>query len=72
MEKFEELLKNLTNQNSFHMESHPNGVSVPVYWSEDNNGNVNFDVESMREEFEALLFALEEHNDSSEFDWDNC
>jgi hypothetical protein len=52
--------------------THPKGVIQGIYWSEDNNGNINFDVESIREEFEYLLSCLEEYNETSNFDWDNC
>jgi hypothetical protein len=34
--------------------------------------NINFDVESMRDEFEKMIERLERHNDESDFDWDNC
>lgn len=48
-----------------------NKILQPVYWSMDTKGNILFDVESMREEFEYLLSQLEEHNDNSDFDWDS-
>jgi hypothetical protein len=46
-------------------------VILPIYWSEDNKGNINYDIESIREQFESLMSALEKHNDNSDFDWDN-
>ena len=46
-------------------------VILPIYWSEDNKGNINYDIESIREQFESLMSALEKHNDESEFDFDN-
>ena len=52
-------------------ELHDNGIVQPIYWSEDNTGNINFDIESIREEFERLISLMEEHNEKSDFDWDN-
>jgi len=46
-------------------------VILPIYWSEDNKGNINYDIESIREQFESLMSALEKHNDNSDFDWEN-
>lgn len=46
-------------------------VIVPIYWSEDNKGNINYDIESIREQFESLMTALENHNEKSNFDFDN-
>ena len=46
-------------------------VILPIYWSEDNKGNINYDIEGIREQFESLMSALEKHNDNSDFDWDN-
>ena len=46
-------------------------VILPIYWGEDNKGNINYDIESIRYEFEALIAALEKHNDESDFDFDN-
>jgi hypothetical protein len=48
-----------------------NYVIQPMYWSEDNDGNINYDVESMRDEFNVICSNLEEHNENSDFDWDN-
>jgi hypothetical protein len=47
-------------------------IIQPVYWAEDKDGNINFDVESMRYEFEKVMCFMEKHNDNSDFDWDNC
>lgn len=46
------------------------GAIVPIYWTEDSKGNINFDLDSIRQQFETLMDCLEQHNDSSEFDWD--
>jgi hypothetical protein len=47
------------------------GIGLPIYWSEDINGNINYDTDSIREAFEALMTKLEDHNDNTEFDFDN-
>ena len=46
-------------------------VILPIYWSEDKKGNINYDIECIREQFESLMSALENHNDDSDFDFDN-
>ena len=48
-----------------------NRVCVPVFYSEDSNGNFNFDIESMKDEFDRFISALEDYNENSDFDWDN-
>ena len=45
-------------------------VIQPMYWSEDSNGNINYDTESMEDEFRNVIIELEDHNDESDFDWD--
>lgn len=45
-------------------------IVTPIYWSEDKKENINYDIESIREEFENVLYELEEHNETSEFYWD--
>lgn len=57
---------------STYIEKHENGLILPVYWTVDNNNNINFDTESMREEFERMIESLERYNEESDFDWDNC
>jgi hypothetical protein len=71
MENYTAIIKSLLSKLDTYHEECDNGIVQPVYWSEDKNGNINFDVESMRDEFEKLLTSLEEYNDESEFDWDN-
>jgi len=44
-------------------------VIQPMYWSEDENGNINYDTESMEEEFRNVIIELEDHNENSEFEW---
>ena len=48
------------------------GIGLPIYWSEDINGNINYDIESIKEAFETLVAELENHNDETDFDFDNC
>ena len=48
------------------------GIGLPIYWSEDINGNINYDIESIKEAFESLVAELENHNDETDFDFDNC
>jgi hypothetical protein len=71
MENYTELMTTLLSDSGTYHELHDNGIIQPIYWSEDNTGNINFDVESIREEFEKLIFLMEEHNENSDFDWDN-
>jgi len=49
-----------------YIEKHEKGLVLSVYWSVDNKMNINFDVESIRDEFEKMIDSLEKHN------WDNC
>jgi hypothetical protein len=44
-------------------------VIQPMIWSEDNNGNINYDTESMEDEFRNVIIELEDHNENSEFEW---
>jgi hypothetical protein len=46
------------------------GIGLPIYWSEDIRGNINYDIDSIREAFEALISELEDYNENSDFDWD--
>jgi hypothetical protein len=46
-------------------------MNMPIFWSEDANGNTNIDIESMRIMFEQVLNAAEKYNDESNFDFDN-
>ena len=42
------------------------GIGMPIYWSEDINGNINYDIESIKEAFESLIVELENHNKLNE------
>lgn len=70
MDNVVKILKSIIDGTQTHQKFHKNGILQPIYWSEDSNGNVNFDIESTREEFENLLFQLQQHNDNSDFDWE--
>ena len=47
------------------------GIGLPIYWSEDNKGNINYDTDSIRESFESLIAKLADHIDNNDFDFDN-
>jgi exonuclease VII small subunit len=68
--QMDELMKDI--QEDTYIEKHEKGLVLPIYWAVDNKMNINFDVESMRDEFEKMIERLERHNDESDFDWDNC
>jgi exonuclease VII small subunit len=68
--QMDELMKHI--QEDTYIEKHEKGLVLPIYWAVDNKMNINFDVESMRDEFEKMIERLERHNDESDFDWDNC
>ena len=71
MENYTEIMESILKHTNGYHEMHEQGIVQPMYWSEDKDGNINFDVDSIREEFERLLSQLEEHNENSDFDWDN-
>jgi hypothetical protein len=68
--QMDELMRDI--QEDTYIEKHKKGLVLPIYWAVDNKMNINFDVESMRDEFEKMIERLERHNDESDFDWDNC
>jgi exonuclease VII small subunit len=68
--QMDELMKDI--QEDTYIEKHEKGLVLPIYWAVDKKMNINFDVESMRDEFEKMIERLERHNDESDFDWDNC
>ena len=71
MKNFIELMKSIMSEAYTQQELDEKGIIQPIYCNEDNDGNIYFDVEGMREEFERLMEVMEEHNENSEFDWDN-
>jgi len=46
-------------------------IIQPIFWSEDQDENIYYDIESIRDEFEQMISNLEEQNEESDFDWDN-
>jgi hypothetical protein len=72
MENFEKVLNNLMNHEDMpDVDMSVTGIKIAISWSEDYNGNIIFDIESMREDLENILYVLEQHNEETEFDWDN-
>ena len=72
MENFEKVLNNLMNHDDMpDCDISPEtGINLSIYWSEDYDGNINFDIESMRQDLEDILYVLEQHNEETEFNWD--
>lgn len=46
-------------------------ISIPVVYAEDSNGNINFDTDSMRELFNEMMDKIEQHNEESDFNWED-
>ena len=69
-EELEKIISDFCDQNSQY-ETFCIGryVIQPMYWSEDDNGNINYDTESMEDEFRNVIIDLEEHNENTEFEW---
>lgn len=44
-----------------------NFIVSPMYWAEDDNENIKYDIWSMKEEFEIVLNELEQHNKNTPF-----
>ena len=73
MKNFEKVLNNLMNHEDMpDVDMSVNGIKIAISWSEDYNGNINFDIESMREDLENILYVLEQHNEETEFDWETA
>lgn len=71
MENYTKIIKSIIEEQLDDQLYHERGIVQPIYWSEDDNGNINFDVDSIRDEFERLLTALEEYNETSDFGEDD-
>jgi hypothetical protein len=73
MENFEKVLNNLMNHDDMPDcdISAERGINIGICWSEDYDGNINFDIETIRQNLEDILYVLEQHNEETEFDWDN-
>jgi hypothetical protein len=62
---------NKLNNNEIMVDPDDVKVTLPVTYSEDNSGNINFDTDSMREQFEELMFLLDRHNEETDFNWED-
>jgi len=69
-EQLEKIISNFCEQNSEYGTLRIGGYVIqPMIWSEDNNGNINYDTESMEDEFRNVIIELEDHNENTEFEW---
>ena len=67
-------LENLLNDN----DSETTGTFVvgrfiiqPIYYAQDKNKCVYYDIESIQDEFNQVINEFQEFNDNTNFDWDN-
>jgi hypothetical protein len=73
MENYKKIIqaiqKNLEENTSGDIQFIPgsNKCLFPIYWGEDDNGNIMFDIDSMRDDFDCLIEELEKHNETSEW-----
>lgn len=66
MNTVEKIIISLNNDIQYH-----NGSCIlPIFYSEDENGNINFDIDGIREQFDEFMFKLQEYNDNSDFNFD--
>ena len=69
-EQLENILNDYqSNENNYGTTIVGRYIIQPIYWSEDENGAINYDVESMRDEINAIIDEYEEHNESTDFVW---
>ena len=69
-EQLEKIISDFCDQNREYGTLRIGGYVIqPMIWSEDNNGNINYDTESMEDEFRNVIIELEDHNENSEFEW---
>jgi hypothetical protein len=67
-----ENLENIIEQNQIYSTTRVGRyIIAPIYWSEDDKGNILYDVESTEDEVRSILQELEEENEQSEFSWDD-
>ena len=60
----------LENSDKAHfLEVKKGGVVIPIYWVQDEQNNINFDVDSIRDDFDFFIAHLEEHNERTNFNW---
>jgi hypothetical protein len=59
-------LKKLLNELNLHPQILGKYIIQPLSWFEDDNGNMIYDIESIKEEFDSQIRELEEHNEEIE------
>lgn len=70
-EQLEKIISDYATQNNEYGTLTIGGYVIqPIYWSEDSDGNINYDTETMEVQFRDVISDLEEHNENSDFDWD--
>ena len=69
-EQLEKIISDFCDQNGEYETLRIGGYVIqPIYWSEDDNGNINYDTETMEDEFRNVIIELEDHNENSEFEF---
>ncbi len=69
-EQLEKIISDFCDQNRQYETLRIGGYVIqPIYWSEDDNGNINYDTETMEDEFRNVIIELEDHNENSEYEW---
>jgi hypothetical protein len=59
-------LEKLLNELNLHPQILGKYIIQPLSWFEDDNGNMIYDIESIKEEFDSQIRELEEHNEEIE------
>lgn len=57
---YNEIIKSIVEGTE--MKIAPEGIVFPIFWGEDENGNVEFDLDSVFENYKKLEQGLYEHN----------
>lgn len=65
------LNNDLSDRNPVEFIEEGGDLILPIFWSEDRDQNIYYDIDSIRQNFEELMTALERHNRASDFDFDN-
>ena len=69
-EQLEKIISDFCDQNRQYETLRIGGYVIqPIYWSEDDNGNINYDTETMEDKFRNVIIELEDHNENSEYEW---
>ena len=69
-EELEKIISDFCDQNREYFSFRAGEYVIqPIHWSEDNNGNINYDTETMEDEFRTMIIELEDHNENTEFEW---